>query len=95
MKATRHAWSPPTSTSSLLGMAKTQVIHENDVVALRDRVGDWPAGTVGAAVSIYAGAAQVEVTDNRGHTLDLITVPNELLELRPRHAPAASVHVEA
>lgn len=71
-------------------MTSEQTIYENDVVALREPVGDWPAGTVGAAVSIYEGAAQVEVTDNRGRTLELITVPNELLEVRPRHAPATS-----
>jgi len=31
-------------------------IGENDVVALRERVGKWPAGTVGAAVDVHDGA---------------------------------------
>jgi hypothetical protein len=38
-------------------------IAEHDVVALRARVGDWPAGTEGTAVSIYEDAALVELSD--------------------------------
>ena len=45
-----------------------QVIQENDVVALRARVGQWPAGTVGTAVSLYDGASLVEVSDDQGRT---------------------------
>jgi hypothetical protein len=36
---------------------------ENDVVKLLVPVGDWPADTVGTAVSLYAGGALVEVSD--------------------------------
>ncbi len=63
-------------------------ISENDVVALRERVGVWPAGTVGTAVSIYDGAALVEVAedDPSGSALDnLLPVPFEELELRWSH----------
>ena len=72
-----------------------QVIHENDVVALRERVGQWPAGTVGAAVSLYDGASLVEVTDDHGRTLDLFTVANELLEIQPRYIDDVRGGVEA
>ena len=64
--------------------AAKQVIQENDVVALRKRVGQWPADTIGAAVSLYDGASLVEATDDHGRTLDLFTVANELLEIQPR-----------
>jgi hypothetical protein len=59
-------------------------IKENDVVALRERVGAWPAGTIGTAVSIYEDAALVEISEDKppGATLDMIDVPFELLEIR-------------
>jgi hypothetical protein len=63
-------------------------IEEHDVVALRERVADWPAGTEGTAVSIYEDAALVEVAgdDPPGTALDsLLTVPFEQLELRWSH----------
>ncbi len=72
-----------------------QIIHENDVVALREQVGQWPAGTVGAAVSLYDGASLVEVTDGEGRTLALFAVANELLEIQPRYVDDASGSVEA
>ncbi len=67
-------------------MAVTRhTIAENDVVVLRKRVGDWPAGTLGAAVDIYDDAALVEVADmETGEALGLFVVPAELLEVQPR-----------
>ncbi len=60
------------------------VIEENDVVALRERVGPWPAGTVGTAISIYDAGALVEISEDAlpGEALGMIDVPFELLELR-------------
>lgn len=60
------------------------VIEENDVVALREPVGAWPAGTVGTAISIYDGGALVEISEDRppGEALDMIDVPFAMLELR-------------
>ena len=72
-----------------------QVIQENDVVALRQRVGQWPAGTIGTAVSLYDGASLVEVSDDQGRTLDLFTVANELLDVQPRYFLDTSGGVEA
>jgi hypothetical protein len=69
-------------------------IQENDVVALRERVGGWAAGTVGTAVSIYDDAALVEVSDDvTGEALDMFVVPAVLLEIRPRYRtpPAAGM----
>jgi hypothetical protein len=58
-------------------------IHENDVVALRERVGGWPVGTEGTAVSICEDVALVEVSDDvTGEALDMFVVPAELLEIR-------------
>jgi hypothetical protein len=58
---------------------------ENDVVKLLLPVGDWPADTIGTAVSIYDDAALVEVTDDRtGEGLDMFIVPAESLEIQPR-----------
>jgi hypothetical protein len=56
-------------------------IGENDVVVLRERVGDWPAGTKGTAVRIYDDAALVEVSENgpTGRALDMFVVPADRL----------------
>lgn len=72
-------------------------IQEDDVVALRERVGAWPAGTVGTAVSIYDNAACVEISEDvpPGATLEMIDVPFELLELRPRYGAPAADGMEA
>jgi hypothetical protein len=59
------------------------MIEANDVVALRDRVGPWRAGTVGTAISVYADGALVEVSDEvTGEAFDMFDVPLDLLELR-------------
>jgi hypothetical protein len=57
-------------------------IREDDVVVLRARVGDWPAGTRGTAVSTYEDAALVEVSDHMtGEELDMFIVPAEQFEV--------------
>ena len=58
-------------------------IQENDVVVLRERVGKWPAGTKGTAVSIYDDDALVEVSENvpPGRALDMFVVPADRLEV--------------
>jgi hypothetical protein len=71
-------------------------ITENDVVALRERVGGWAEGTVGTAVSIYDDAALVEVSDDvSGEALDMFVVPAELLEIRPRYRTPPASSMEA
>src|ERR1700761_1579111 len=63
-------------------------IEEHDVVALRVPIDTWSAGTSGTVVSLYDGAALVEVAedDPPGSALDnLLTVPFEELELRWSH----------
>lgn len=61
-------------------------IEENDVVALRERVGPWRAGTIGTDVSIYAGGALIEVSDEEtGEAFDMFDVPFDQLELRWSH----------
>jgi hypothetical protein len=59
-------------------------IEENDVVALRERVSGWPAGTVGTAVCLSENGALVEISENEppGEALAMIDVPFEQLELR-------------
>jgi hypothetical protein len=67
--------------------AKPDQIREDDVVALRERVGAWPAGTAGTAgtaVSVYDDGALVEISEDQppGEALDMIDVPFAMLELR-------------
>lgn len=61
-------------------------IGENDVVELRDPVGRWPAGSRGTAVSDYGEVKLVEISDERGQTLDLIQVREPQLTLIAKHS---------
>lgn len=54
-----------------------------DVVELLVDSGRWPAGTVGTVVEADAEKALVEISDDRGHTLDFISVPHRALDDRP------------
>jgi hypothetical protein len=57
-------------------------ISEHDVVALREAVGAWPAGTVGGVVSVYGDTLLVEIAGPGGKTLDTIQVPAERLDVQ-------------
>jgi chemotaxis protein histidine kinase CheA len=54
-----------------------------DVVKLRVDSGRWPAGTVATVVKEDENQALIEISDDRGHDLDLISVPHDALA--PRH----------
>ncbi len=68
-----------------------QMVRENDVVELlgtvdkTDADGSWPAGTVGAVVSDHGEVKLVEVADERGVMLDLISVPEARLKLLAKY----------
>lgn len=72
-------------------------IQENDVVVLRKRVGAWPAGTKGTAISIYDDAALVEVSGEHppGRALDTFVVPADQLEVTWRVGDPAARSMEA
>jgi hypothetical protein len=63
-----------------------QEIRECDVVELLDSIAGWPAGTVGAVVDEVDEWKQVEVADDRGQTLDLISVAAPRLKLISKHS---------
>ena len=54
-----------------------------DVVELLADSGRWPAGTVGTVVEADDEQALVEISDDRGHALDFISVPHRALGSRP------------
>ena len=43
--------------------------------------GRWPAGTVGTVVEADHEKALVEISDDRGHGLDFITLPHDALAM--------------
>ena len=58
-----------------------------DVVELRTESGRWPVGTTGTVLEVSPEGALVEIADERGHTLDLLTLPASALAIP---APAGS-----
>jgi chemotaxis protein histidine kinase CheA len=50
-----------------------------DVVELRVDSGRWPAGTIGTVVETHSDQALVEISDDRGHGLDFISLPHDAL----------------
>jgi hypothetical protein len=62
-----------------------QEIGEVDVVSFTEPVGDWPAGTIGAVVGDYGDEKMVEISNERGETLDLPVVKVEKLRLESKH----------
>ena len=54
-----------------------------DVVELLADSGRWSAGTVGTVVEVDGEKALVEISDERGHGLDFISVPHRTLGSRP------------
>jgi hypothetical protein len=69
-----------------------QAIGEVDVVAFVEAVGKvegvgkWPAGTMGAVVIDFGDHKMVEISNDRGETLDLPVVAVEKLELVSKHS---------
>jgi hypothetical protein len=53
-----------------------------DVVELRQPRGGQPAGATGAVVELFPTEALVEITDEHGKTLELLTVPYEALRIQ-------------
>jgi hypothetical protein len=62
-----------------------------DVVELKIDSGRWPAGTIGTVVETGAENALVEISDDRGHGLDFVTLPHDALAtyLPPGHQLAS------
>lgn len=57
-----------------------------DVVELKVDSGQWPAGTIGTVVEADSDQALVEISDERGHGLDFVSLPHDALA--PRQQPS-------
>jgi hypothetical protein len=49
-------------------------------------IGQWPVGTEGTVVSDYGDHKEVEIVNDAGETLDLVTVPVGHLKLIEKHS---------
>jgi hypothetical protein len=58
----------------------------HDVVALREPIDKWPAGTSGTVVSDYGETKLIEISDDSGTTVDLIQAPLAKLDVTWRAA---------
>jgi len=63
-----------------------QAIKEIDVVSLTETVGEWPPGTQGTVVIDFDDVKMVEISNQRGETLDLPLIPVEKLKLVAKHS---------
>jgi uncharacterized protein Veg len=54
-------------------------LQELDVVELTADAGRWPAGTVGTVVEVFPSSVLVEISDERGHSEDFLTLPHNVL----------------
>ncbi len=67
-------------------------IGEIDVVALTKAIakakgtGTWPAGTEGTVVSDHGDVKLIEISDDDGQMLDLISVPESQLKLVTKYS---------
>jgi hypothetical protein len=61
-------------------------IGEIDVVELRQAFGKWPAGTSGTVVSDHGKIKLIEISDEEGQMLDLISVPESQLKLTTKYS---------
>jgi hypothetical protein len=57
-----------------------------DVVELLTDSGRWPTGTIGTVVEADDEQALIEISDDRGHALDFVTIPHHALAPAPDHA---------
>jgi hypothetical protein len=61
------------------GMGMGASIRELDVIELAVAAGRWPAGTRATVLEVFADGALVEIADERGHTLDMVSLPWSVL----------------
>jgi hypothetical protein len=62
-----------------------QAIGEVDFVSFVEATGQWPAGTRGTVVIDFGEDKMVEISNERGETLDLPIVHVDKLELISKH----------
>jgi hypothetical protein len=58
-----------------------QQICEHDIVRLRRSIGIWPKGREGTVVAEKGPAKLVEIADDRGAMLDLVSAPDDALDV--------------
>lgn len=63
-----------------------QAIGEIDVVELLDPVGRWPVGTMGTVVHDLGEWKQIEISDDDGVMLDLVSALEPRLRLVAKHS---------
>ena len=61
-----------------------------DVVELLAASGRWPAGTTGTVVEADDQHALVEITDDRGHASDFVSLPHDKLASADHHSAHAA-----
>lgn len=63
-----------------------QTSRENDVVKLRTPAGRWPAGTTAVVHAEKKGWRLIEISNESGVMLDLLSVPESKLKLVAKYS---------
>jgi hypothetical protein len=63
-----------------------EVLDQLDVVELAVDSGRWESGTIGTVVEVSDHGALVEIDDDRGHTLEFVSLPFSALRRVPLSA---------
>ena len=82
-----HGWTSRDRVAKSLLMTANRQHAVLDVVALLAESGRWPAGTLGTVVETDDERVLVEIDDDRGHGLDLISLPHAAVA--PSHADSS------
>jgi hypothetical protein len=76
------------SGEAILRQEMAPEIRVHDVVVLKRDVGRWSEGDLATVVGdLGKGMVLLEFADDRGHTVDLLAAPAEVLEELDRVAP--------
>jgi hypothetical protein len=54
-----------------------------DGVELRASAGRWPAGRLGTVLEVFPDGVMVEIADNEGRTLEILSLPSEAVAVLP------------
>lgn len=63
-------------------------MRELDVVELKTDSGRWPAGTAATVLKLIGDSALIEISNDRGHSEDFLTLPQDAVRITWSRRPS-------